>query len=338
MVTKRLISVRAITFKETMSISDQIKKIRPNDYLALASCLMILTQVALLLNLVKTWPTLDVKLIMCDVGQGDAILIKDRFNYTLVDSGPDNNLALSCLNRHLPWFDSNLDLLVFTHPDNDHIGGAKSILSRLKVSHLMLTPDTKQTAEFEAFRELVLRKKNQGTKLVFPNSKTWGKISQQVEYSVLAPSVTFGDYNTYLDETPETTLSDAIAQNSINIKNYNNRSIVLFLNINNVKVLLTGDIEKETESAIIKSNLLTQVDILKVAHHGSKTSSTVSFLSKVEPEVALISVGKENRFGHPALEVISRLESEKSQVLRTDEHGEVIIKIENDTYKVATKK
>jgi competence protein ComEC len=113
---------------------------------------------------------------------------------------------------------------------------------------------------------------------------------------------------------------------------------VLFLKAHDTSVLLTGDIETQTETALIKTNLLTQVDILKVAHHGSKSSSTPAFLDKVAPEVALISVGQKNRFGHPSLDVISRLKSIGTRVWRTDEHGEIVVRIDAQKYEVSAKR
>lgn len=321
-----------------MSILEYIKLLKPTTLLVWISLAFSIIQLFTAASVVKVWPTQDVKLIVCDVGQGDAIFLKNRFSYALVDAGTDSNQAVLCLSKHVPWFDSRLDLFVATHPDSDHIGGAEGVLNRFEISQLMLTTDTKDTAVFEGFRNAVLSKKMSGTQLLFPNQQMKGKLGNSIEYRVLAPQDRVSSANVFIHDLPETTLSDVIAEHGESIENYNERSIVLFLKIHGTTILLPGDIESKTETAITKTNLLTQVDILKVAHHGSKTSSTIDFISKVVPEVALISVGHKNRFGHPSSDVISRLESVGSRVLRTDEQGEIVVHLSTDKYKVSTQR
>lgn len=317
---------------------DLLTNAKPSVYLAWFSLVVIFCQIAAAVSIVQAWPAQEVELIVCDVGQGDAIFIKDRFSYTLVDAADDNNQALYCLTNHIPWFDSRLDLFVATHPDLDHIGGAEAVLNRFEVSQLMLTADAKSTAVFARFRESVLRKKGSGSRLLFPTVQVEGKMSNSIEYKVLAPQERVGGQNVYIEGLPETTLSDVNKEHERKIKNYNERSIVLFLKVHDTTILLPGDIETHTETALTKTNLLTQVDILKVAHHGSKSSSTPAFLDKVVPEVALISVGQKNRFGHPSLDVISRFESIGTRVWRTDEHGEIVVRIGARKYEVSTKR
>jgi competence protein ComEC len=321
-----------------MRMLDLLPSAKPSVYLVWFCLVLTFCQIVAALSIVQAWPAQEVELVVCDVGQGDAIFIKDRFTYTLVDAADDNNQALYCLTSHVPWFDSRLDLFVVTHPDLDHIGGAEAVLNRFEVSQVMLTADAKSSDGFARFRESVLRKKESGAQLLFPTVHVRGKMSNSIEYEVLSPRDRVGGQNVYNQELPETTLSDINKEHERNIKNYNERSIVLFLKAHDTSVLLTGDIETQTETALIKTNLLTQVDILKVAHHGSKSSSTPAFLDKVAPEVALISVGQKNRFGHPSLDVISRLKSIGTRVWRTDEHGEIVVRIDAQKYEVSAKR
>ena len=289
-------------------------------------------------SIVHAWPTQASELIVCDVGQGDAILVKDRFSHTLIDAGTESNSVLHCLTNHIPWFDTRLDLFIATHPDSDHIGGAEAVLNRFEVTQVMINADAKSTAVFAGFREAVLRKKESGAKLLFPKDLVNGRMAHSIEYQVLSPQERVDSKNVFIQEATETTLSDVIEEYEREIKNYNERSIVLFLNIKGTTVLLPGDIETTTETALTKTNLLTQVDILKVPHHGSKTSSTPQFIDKVVPEVALFSVGQKNRFGHPSPDVISRFESIGTRVMRTDEQGEIRVSITDAQYEVTTQR
>ena len=117
---------------------------------------------------------------------------------------------------------------------------------------------------------------------------------------------------------------------------YNDGSIVILLELDHKKFLLTGDIGETTELAMIRGGLLNKIDGLKIAHHGSKNSSNAIFLSTVEPEISLISVGKSNSFGHPAKTVLDRLEQVESEVFRTDRQGKIVVTVENEKLMVRT--
>ncbi len=117
----------------------------------------------------------------------------------------------------------------------------------------------------------------------------------------------------------------------------NNNSIVAKLHYNEISMLFTGDIEKEAEDTILEENINIDADILKIAHHGSKTSTTDKFLSKVNPKIALIGVGENNNFGHPSEDVITRLNNKHINIYRTDMYGEIEILI-NHNGKIRVKK
>lgn len=307
-------------------------------------CLAVL-QLFLIFSLVFIWPSDETKVIFCDVGQGDATLVIDGFTQVLVDAGPDNGSVLQCLAQHLPWFDARLDLFVATHPDLDHIGGAKDVLDRFFVSQLMLVPDAKNTDGFRTFRAAVLREQEMGAQLSFPIQGQYGLIhtcascrSDFLRYSVVSPLEQYSLENPYKQDMTETTLSAVIEEHERKIKNYNNRSISLFLNLRGVSVLLTGDMEKDTEYALEATGLLTPTTVLKAAHHGAKTSSTSRFLSKIQPEEMIISVGKNNSFGHPSEEVLDRVRQLDSRIWRTDVHGEIRMRISGGDYDIESEK
>lgn len=340
----------------TTYLLKKLRKISIKMYFVLFFFSSALVQFCLVAHTIYVWPSQKSKVVFCDVGQGDAILITQGFTQVLVDAGPTSSSVLQCLNNHLPWFDTKLDMLVATHPDFDHIGGAKAVMTRFSLTKLLLVPDAKDTDGFRAFHETVLRKREEGTELVFPVSGDIGLLTATMRYAVLTPdaetvftqdmldtsAVSVTNYSTlpnvYTTEMTETTLSDALALHSAKINNYNDRSISLLFTIEDVIVLLAADIEKDTERALQTNSMLTDVSILKVAHHGAKTSSTAPFLAKVTPEVAVVSSGKENTYGHPASEVLTRLEQITSQVWRTDMQGEIVAHIQNGEYQITSKK
>ena len=118
----------------------------------------------------------------------------------------------------------------------------------------------------------------------------------------------------------------------------NDRSIALLLEYGQLRIFLSGDLEEEGELGILESALIDQVDILKVAHHGSKTSSTKVFLSQVRPELSLISVGKNNKFNHPSPEVLDNLRAVFSRIVRTDQSGDIKIELLNDKFHLVSPK
>jgi competence protein ComEC len=201
---------------------------------------------------------------------------------------------------------ASLDYIIISHFDNDHCGGLKFILNNLKVKNVIIGV---QYEEYENYRDILNIINNKKINLIV----------------VKAGDILNIDKNTYLEIIfPDT--KSMIEENSIN-----NNSLVAKLCYKNTSILFTGDIEALAEEAILKlyTNNLSELNstILKVAHHGSNTSSTENFIKIVNPKISLIGVGKNNKYGHPGLEVLTRLKSFKSKVYRTDEDGEISIKI-----------
>jgi len=291
-------------------------------------------------SLYTFWPGETTKVVFCDVGQGDAALIIAGFTQVLIDSGPDPYRLQKCLDAYVPWYDSKLELVVVSHPDFDHMGAVEAVLEPYFIQSLMLVEDAKDTNDFVAFREFVLRKESQGTELLFPVAGEEGRLTSAVSYLVHGPTSRFapgltaadGVYSPGLTETKLSALLDSHAQK---ISNYNERSLSLELDIHGTSVLFTGDIENHAEEAIAGTGLLKQINILKVAHHGAKTSSSANFLEKIRPEHAIISVGGSNQYGHPAEEVVTRLEEVGARVWRTDLQGEICVLISEGSYEIA---
>jgi competence protein ComEC len=243
-----------------------------------------------------------------DVGQGDAIFIEaPNGNQTLVDGGPDKKV-LRGLSEIMPFYDHSIDVVVATHPDQDHIGGLPDVLKKFKVGAVM-EPGVKSYSEsFKAFENI---SKNKGIKKIFARRGQRIILDESVYIDILFPDRdTFG--------------WDA-----------NNASVVAKVVYGDTSFLLTGDSPKRIEGYLVLldgENLKT--DVLKLGHHGSRTSTSGLFLSAAEPKIVVISAGKNNRYGHPHRETEKMLEDFKIDSLATYKKGTIIIKSDGNNVKI----
>ena len=276
--------------------------------------LVFLTVLASLIWLaVFSFPDKDLHLIFCDVGQGDAILVQKGSNQILIDGGPDEQV-LECLSDNLPFWDRNIEMVVLTHADSDHVTGLISVLERYNVEYFVINNIAKDTDQFWRFRENLIK---EGAKIYNPKAGEEIKIAD-INFTVLWPEEELGNPLVWelVSEVKESILGAASYSGDLN-----ETSVVLRLNFGDFCALLVGDIGAETESQLDK---VTPCQVLKVPHHGSKYSSSEEFLNHVKPDLAVICVGK-NSFGHPTEEVLDRLESTGAKILRTDQNGEIEI-------------
>ena len=239
------------------------------------------------------------------VGQGDMALIKYKDETVMIDTGPKSfNTDYIITENHIKFFYSigitNIDYLVITHGDLDHIGNAKYLVENFKVEKvifncgefneleqdLIKVLDKKKIPYYSCIKELNI----DGNKLYFLNNKIYD--------------------------------------------NENDNSSVIYTELNNHKFLFMGDAGVEVENDLIEKYNLRDIDVLKVGHHGSKTSSGKSFIDEINPKYSIISVGKNNRYGHPNDSVLENLEY--SKIYRTDEDGSIMFKIKNNKLKVET--
>jgi len=273
------------------------------------------------------WPSNKLQLIACDVGQGDALLLTQGFNQLLIDGGPDGRV-LDCLADNLPFWDKEIELVVNTHPDKDHLAGLVDVIERYSVKYLVSNSLKVETNLFAQFQQLVLEK---DIPLYSPQKGDKLKIGQ-LELTVLWPQEKIGDSRIWdkkfvVQEKDIFSLKGVEEGEVLGKKRQdtNDYSIVFHLQFGQFDALLTGDITSQVEKEIIKNNKFKGIEVLKVAHHGSKYSTSEEFLQAVKPEIAIISVGK-NPWGHPTAEVLERLKEIGAQVWRTDKQ-EVSFKI-----------
>jgi len=235
-----------------------------------------------------------------DVGQGDAILIQaPGGRQILIDGGPPGRRILEKLSSKMPFFDRSIDIVIATHQDADHIGGLVEVLKRYKVDYVVWNGVPKENTLFNVWEREVV---SEGAQVLTGHAGLRMRIGKAVVIETLHP----------LKER--------------NVKKSNNTSIVLRMLHGINSFLLTGDIEKEVEKALSDSGVGLESKILKVAHHGSKTSSSVEFVEKVAPKFAIIQVGRQNSYGHPHQKVLQTFKSLGIPVLRTDRNGDIVVK------------
>lgn len=265
------------------------------------------------------------RLVMCDVGQGDAFLIIDGKTQVLIDGGPDA-AVLKCLNEEMPAGDQEIELVVLTHADLDHFGGLAAVWQTYQVRYLMADQTTKNSAEFRTWYQLVNKTVRENkTKLLTPVVAQKRCLTARVCLTVLWHNQKSSPGNIFSYNLDFSDLSDLLSKFELKDSDYNAGSIVINLELDHKNILLTGDITAVEELALMRGGLLTKVDGLKIAHHGSKYSSDTDFLEFCKPEFSLISVGAGNRFGHPDKRVLADLEKQKTEILRTDQLGKVTL-------------
>ena len=245
-----------------------------------------------------------------DIGQGDAILITTpQGRDIIIDGGPDNTLIYK-LGKYLPFYDRQIDLMVLTHPDSDHLVGLVEVLNRYQVSHVLLTG---VSDDLPAYQELWKKIKTHNVKVLIAGNVKAIQVESGLVIDIFHP---------------QESLEGKIFEDN------NEQSLVFKLEYKNFfSVLFTGDASKALEDALISQNFDLQADILKIGHHGSDTSSGVEFLKKVSPNLAIILAG-ENRFGHPHGQVLQRLKDQSIKFLSTKSEGDIMILVDQGDFQV----
>ena len=283
--------------------------------------LSILSIVALLIwAAVFYFPDNNLHLVFCNVGQGDAILVSKGFNQVLIDGGPDERV-LECLSDNLPFWDRTIEMVVLTHPQADHLTGLISVLERYNVGHFVINNIVNDTERFWRFREALIE---EGTEIYNPKVGDKIKIAN-MSFTVLWPQEKLGNPLVWKREASEKVLGASAYSG-----NFNETSVVLQFSFGKFCALLTGDIGQATESQLDR---VQPCQVLKLAHHGSKYSTSTEFLKKIQPDLAVISVGK-NSFGHPSQEALERLASADAKILRTDQNSEIEIVSDGKRWRV----
>ncbi len=286
------------------------------DRFSFKRCLMAAFLVVVLLTSLLLLKPSTNEIVMLDVGQGDAIVIRSNNNVVLVDTGNQSSKLLEGLARNGIY---HLDAVLITHPDDDHCGSLSSLKGIVGIDKILVANGIKESTE-ENPRELMA----DARKIVRDEDIVELEVSDRVVvgqfyFDILAPEkISEGGNDDSICFLLSTTFTDTTNEPFIG--------------------LFTGDAEKETEEALVNQYHLKDLDLYKVAHHGSKNALTSELAKTLNPEIALIGVGKNNSYGHPNAQIISWLEEENCHVFRTDINGEVVCKITPEAVEVTTMK
>lgn len=242
-----------------------------------------------------------------DVGQGDCILVNVNDYNLLIDSGPSS--ARKTLLDYLDTLSiSRLDYVIATHPHEDHIGNMDALIRKYHIGKFLAPKVTSSTLTFENM-VTALNDKNLKISVISTgsNSINLGKEASIMFYTL-----------------PNTNIYDEL----------NLYSPIIKLTYKNISFLFTGDAELENEEFLIKNEINLKSDILKIGHHGSSSSTCEAFLNSVNPKVAIISVGSNNKYGHPAASTLNLLKKYHAKIYRTDLLGNIIIKSDGSSFSV----
>jgi len=220
-------------------------------------------------------PDENIRIVFCDVGEGDGAIVMRGTFQMLIDVGPDNGKMQRCLGRYIPFWDREIEVVVISHNDKDHTGGLEGVRKRY---------DVQKVYSGELRQNDVIR---------------YG----QIEFEILSPEKLTG--------------------------NDNDDSVVGLLKYKDKRMLFLGDVSMEIDQRLVWRGVIRQdhggggIDILKVSHHGSETGTSRELIEMVGPRLAVISVGKNNSYGHPNKELLERLRG--IEVRRTDEEGDIVV-------------
>ena len=227
-----------------------------------------------------------------DVGHADSILITTPSNKNMLIDGGDEDSAKIIKSYLKNKKVKNLDVVIATHPDSDHIGSLDYIIDNFDVEKIYMP---NQTTDSECYINLIDSCNKKNLKVNYLSKDDSFNLDDSTNIYVLSPS--------YITD------------------NNNSNSIVLNISYKNNNFLFTGDCEESNEMDMINSYDLEDIDFLKVAHHGSYTASSLAFLEETTPDIAVISCGYKNSYGHPHKSTLDNLESVDAKIFRTDQNG-----------------
>jgi competence protein ComEC len=250
------------------------------------------------------------KIYFFDIGQGDSIFIETpNGNQILVDGGPDYTVV-SKLSEVMPFFDKEIDAIVLSHPHADHMVGLVEVLKRYRVKNIITTSAIYNSGEYKSWLEGIQK---EGANIIDSQAGQYADLGNGVRLQTIFPVIpAYGSETSHPHEY-------MVAQKLI---------------YGDFEILLTGDLEEKGERAMIANGIDLEVDVLKVGHHGSKTSTSEELLHLSTPQLAVMSLGARNRYGHPHESVIDRLETFGIQYYRTDTDGDIKIVTDGKNYGV----
>lgn len=248
--------------------------------------------------------TRHLKVDFLDVGQGDSIFIETPgANQILIDGGPDS-VILEKLAEKMPFWDRSLDVVILTHPDKDHVMGIINVLEKYDSDYIIWTGIVKNGGLYQKWLQVLEEQKKRGAKIVIA----------EAGQKIRAGDIVIGILHPF----------ENLAGKDFGNKD-NDSGVVSRLEFGKINFLFAADISSSLEKKMVAAQANLSAAVLKVAHHGSKYSTSEEFLESVNPEISVISAGKNNSYGHPTEEVLQKLEMFGIKIFRTDENGDIEI-------------
>ena len=275
-----------------------------------------------------------VKAIFCDVGQGDATLIMLGNTQMLIDGGP-GKAVLDCLDKYLPFNDKVIELVAVTHADQDHIGGIVEVLRNYRVEKLVSTPVISETEVFNMFYNEIENQINN-------YAMNWANVfaGELIKFDSVVIEVVWPEREWVSDRMSvikELSSGENGAGVVLGMKDedeeLNNFSLVLHLRYGEFDVLLNGDAGEEVQDEQLDLGVVPAgVEVMNAPHHGSRTGMLDEWLQLVDPQLVVISVGAKNRYGHPAAQILQRLDEVGIRYMRTDEVGDMVVESDGESW------
>lgn len=259
----------------------------------------------------------NLRVVFCDVGQGDAAIVIKGNVQVLIDGGPGNRV-MGCLTKHMPFYDKKIEVVVMTHPQADHGEGLNYVLERYNLDYFVTVPVENKSLGYRKLVEIVERKKIKVVNLYAGDQISFG----EVRFKVVWPTKEF--VGSHLDKQEDGFLSNVLGllTDGTDLNGY---GIVMNLEFGEFSTMFTADVDSGFQKEMLLTGLVENVDVLKVPHHGSKTGMIEEWLLEVDPELSVISVGRGNTYGHPGINILKMLGEIDSKVFRTDVDREVVV-------------
>ncbi|SNS86022.1 Metal-dependent hydrolase, beta-lactamase superfamily II [Anaerovirgula multivorans] len=252
----------------------------------------------------------EMKVHFIDVGQGDATLVQTPNNKTILIDAGDREWGSKVADYIESQGINTIDVVIATHPHADHIGGMADVIDSLNVEQIYM-PKVSHTSK--TFEDLLVTIQKKGLKVKTAKAGVVFDIDPSIEVLMIAP-------------------------NSGKYENFNDYSVVLKIVYGNSSFIITGDAEETSEKEMLSKGYDVKADVLRVSHHGSRSSTTQQFLNAVDPKYAIISVGAHNKYGHPHDEILARLSNAAIDIYRTDTQGLIVITTNGQFYDINVNK
>lgn len=264
----------------------------------------------------------ELQIYFLDVGQGDSMLVETPNGQQVLIDGGEGQIVLDKLGKYLPFNDRKIELIILSHPHSDHLSGLIEVLKRYAVKEVWLTGVVHTASGYLEFLNLI-KDKNIPVKNIFACG--------EAPVTDCSEEITFEDNVHFKILWPRENLA------AKRVKELNDTSLVLKLIYHNNSWLLPGDLDNAAEEELIKNSPEDlNVNVLKVAHHGSSNATSEEWLKLVSPTDAVISVGKDNNYGHPSPRVLNRLKRAGINIWRTDEDGDILTESDGTVIKITS--